>query len=76
MSPWSTTRKGRTWKFTRRPSFPEERFIMMFGKKTLSLLMCAALVPLGIPEFGLQVDALIATGVSKGLTAQVTKEAP
>jgi hypothetical protein len=55
---------------------PEERFIVTFTKKLLTLLMSAALVPLGIPEFGLQVDALIATGMSKGLTPQVTKEAP
>jgi hypothetical protein len=74
MSPWSTTRKGRAWKFTRRAPFPEERFIVMFVKKTLSLLMSAALVLAGIPEFGLQVDALIATGTSKGSAIQDTKE--
>ena len=54
----------------------KERFIVMFTKKALTLLMSAALVLAGIPEFGLQVDALIATGMSKGLAAQVTKEAP
>jgi hypothetical protein len=46
----------------------------MFVKKTLSLLMSAALVLAGIPEFGLQVDALIATGTSKGSAIQDTKE--
>lgn len=54
----------------------KEHFIVMFTKKLLTLLMSAAFVLAGIPEFGLQVDALIATGMSKGLTAQVTKEAP
>jgi hypothetical protein len=58
-----------------RPDY-KEHFIVMFTKKLLSLLMSAALVPLGIPECGLQVDALVATGTSKGSAAQVTKEAP
>jgi hypothetical protein len=53
---------------------PEERFIVMFTKKLLTLLMSAAFVLAGIPEFGLQVDALIATGTSRGSTTQDTKE--
>jgi hypothetical protein len=46
----------------------------MFTKKLLTLLMSAAFVLAGIPEFGLQVDALIATGTSRGSTTQDTKE--
>jgi hypothetical protein len=53
---------------------PEERAIAMFTKKALSLLMSAAFVLAGIPEFGLQVDALIATGTSRGSTEQHTME--
>ena len=53
---------------------PEERFIAMFAKKVLILMMSAALVLAGVPEFGLQADALIATGKSKGSTKQDTKE--
>jgi hypothetical protein len=55
---------------------PEERFIVMFTKKVLSLLISAAFVLAGIPEFGLQMDALIAPGTSKGPMAQDKKEAP
>ena len=53
---------------------PEERFIAMFTKKVLTLLMSAALVLAGIPEFGLQPDASIATGTSKGSIAEDIEE--
>lgn len=53
---------------------PEERFITMFTKKVLTLMMSAALVLAGIPEFGLQADASIATGTSRGSTRHDTKE--
>jgi len=52
----------------------EERFIAIFTKKVLALLMPAALVLAGIPEFGLQADASIATGTSEGSIAVDTKE--
>jgi hypothetical protein len=54
----------------------KEHFIVMFTKKALSLMVSAAFVLAGIPEFGLQMDALIAPGASKGPMAQDKKEAP
>jgi hypothetical protein len=53
---------------------PEERFVVKFAKKASTLLMSAALVLGDIPGFGLQADASVATGTSKGSTAQGTKE--
>lgn len=53
---------------------PEGRFIAMFTKKVLTLLMSAALVLAGIPEFGLQPDTSIATGTSKSSTAKDIEE--
>jgi hypothetical protein len=46
----------------------------MLTNKALTLLISAALVLAGIPEFGLQVDALIATEMSKGPMTQDKKE--
>ena len=45
---------------------PRERFIVKFTREGLTLLMSAALVLADIPGFGLQADASLATGTSKG----------
>ena len=74
MPPLEHTTQSRGPEVHRTGPFPEERFIAMFTKKILTLLMSAALVLAGIPEFGLQADASIATGTSKGSIAEDIEE--
>ena len=75
MSPWehNTQRQG--------PQVHETgptlagRFIVRFTKKTLALMMSAALVLADVPEFGLQADASMAPARTKGSQANDAKEA-
>ena len=50
------------------------RFIVRFTKKTLTLLMSAALVLADVPEFGLQADASMVPATTKGSQENDTKE--